>query len=211
VEVWAIVVAGGTGSRFGGIKQYESLGDRRVLDWSIDRARGIADGVIVVVPASRVDDAERGADVVVAGGAQRSASVRNGLAAVPDSADVVVVHDAARPMASAELFRAVVDAVAAGADAAVPGVPIVDTVKRVRKDVVVETLDRDELVAVQTPQAFTAAALRRAHVGEPDASDDAGLVEAIGGRVAVVPGEATNVKLTTSDDLAAVRLLVAAT
>ena len=202
MEVWAVVVAAGSGSRYGGPKQYEVLAGRRVLDWSVDAARGAADGVVLVVPQDRIADAESSADAVVAGGDRRSSSVRAGLAAVPVSADVIVVHDAARPLASAQLFRAVIDAVAGGADGAVPGVALTDTVKRVRGGVVEETLDRDALVAVQTPQAFAAAVLRRAHAGEPDASDDAALVEAIGGRVVVVPGDVSNVKLTTVDDLA---------
>ena len=202
MEVWAVVVAAGSGSRYGGPKQYEVLAGRRVLDWSVDAARGEADGVVLVVPQDRIADAESSADAVVAGGDRRSSSVRAGLAAVPVSADVIVVHDAARPLASAQLFRAVIDAVAGGADGAVPGVALTDTVKRVRGGVVEETLDRDALVAVQTPQAFAAAVLRRAHAGEPDASDDAALVEAIGGRVVVVPGDVANVKLTTVDDLA---------
>ena len=111
-----------------------------------------------------------------------------------------MVHDAARPAASAALFAAVVAAVRTGADGAVPGVPVVDTIKRVHGGAVVATVDRAELVAVQTPQAFRAPVLRAAHVGEPDASDDAALVEAAGGRVVVVPGEPANVKLTTPAD-----------
>ena len=89
----------------------------------------------------------------------------------------------------------------AGADGAIPGVAVVDTVKRVRGGRVVETLDRSELVAVQTPQAFRAELLRRAHEGEPEATDDAGLLEALGSRVVVVPGEYHNLKLTSPDDL----------
>jgi 2-C-methyl-D-erythritol 4-phosphate cytidylyltransferase len=143
----------------------------------------------------------KGADRVIAGGATRASSVRRGLAAVPENAEVVVVHDAARPLASRELFRAVVDAVVAGADGAIPGVAVVDTIKRVRGTRVVETLDRTELVAVQTPQAFRAEILRRAHDGEPEATDDAGLLEALGSRIVVVPGEYHNLKLTSPDDL----------
>lgn len=197
-SVWAVVVAAGRGERYGRPKQYEPLRGRRVLDWSLDAARSVADGVVVVT----LDGAgEPAADVAVAGGATRSESVRAGLDAVPDNADIVVVHDAARPGASPALFAAVVDAVRAGADGAIPGVALVDTVKRVRDGVVVETLRRDELVAVQTPQAFTAAVLRAAHATGADATDDAALVEAAGGRVVVVPGEPGNIKLTTPADL----------
>lgn len=192
-----MVVAAGQGSRFGGAKQYAPLAGRRVLDWSIDAARTAAAGVVLVVPARRVGTAEPAADVVVAGGATRSASVRAGLACVPDDAGVVVVHDAARPLASAGLFGRVVDAVRAGADAAVPGVPVVDTIRR--RDG--RPVERDQLVAVQTPQAFRAAALRGAHVGQPEATDDATLVEAAGGRVVVVPGDPCNRKITDPADL----------
>jgi 2-C-methyl-D-erythritol 4-phosphate cytidylyltransferase len=100
------------------------------------------------------------------------------------------------------LFRAVVEAVVDGADGAVPGIAVSDTVKRVNGSRVVETLDRSALVVVQTPQAFRAAVLRRAHLGEPEATDDAGLLEALGSSVVVVPGEYRNLKLTSPDDLA---------
>jgi 2-C-methyl-D-erythritol 4-phosphate cytidylyltransferase len=198
VSVWAIVVAAGSGSRFGGPKQYEPLDGRRVLDWSLDACRAACDGVVLVVPPDRVGDEEK-ADVVVAGGATRSASVRAGLAALPADADVVVVHDAARPTAAPRLFDAVIAAVWAGADGAVPAVPVADTVKRVDGERVVETLDRSVLVAVQTPQAFKVDVLRRAHVG--DATDDAALVEAAGGTVVVVPGDPLNRKITVPSDL----------
>ena len=123
------------------------------------------------------------------GGATRSESVRAGLAAVPPDAEVVVVHDAARPLATAALFDAVIDAVRAGADGAVPGLPVADTLKRVDDVRVIETVDRVGLVAVQTPQAFRAGVLRAAHAPAADATDDAALVEALGGTVVVVPGD----------------------
>jgi 2-C-methyl-D-erythritol 4-phosphate cytidylyltransferase len=206
VETWAIVVAAGAGSRFGGAKQFELLGDRRVLDRALDGARAVADGIVLVVPPghARVETA----DVVAIGGATRSASVRAGLLAVPTEADIVVIHDAVRPLAPVSLFQAVVEAVRAGADGAVPGVPVPDTVKRVRGDRVAETLDRSQLVAVQTPQAFAAAVLRRAHETGAEASDDAALVEDVGGRVVVVPGDPRNAKITTPADLVAARALL---
>ncbi len=201
MSIWAIVVAAGSGSRFGGQKQFEELEGRRVVDWALVASRAVADGVVLVVPTDHVEDGAPVADVVVIGGATRSASVRAGLAAVPDDADVVVVHDAARPFAAPALFEAVVAAVRAGADAAVPGIPVADTVKRVVGSEVVATLDRDELVAVQTPQAFAAAALRRAHAEAAEATDDAALVEATGGRVVIVPGDPSNAKITLRTDL----------
>ena len=208
MSVWAIVVAAGAGERFGTTKQYEQLGDRRVLDWALERARAVADGVVLVVPPDRAGESEHGVDAVVAGGETRAGSVRAGLAAVPHEAEVVVVHDAARPLASAALFQRVVDAVRNGADAAVPGVALADTVKVVDDGTVVETLDRARLVAVQTPQAFAAPTLRRAHEGGGEGTDDAALVEAIGGRVVVVPGEEANDKITTQHDLVVVRALI---
>jgi 2-C-methyl-D-erythritol 4-phosphate cytidylyltransferase len=200
------VVAAGSGARFGARKQYQLLHGRRVVDVSLDAARTLvgsaADGLVVVVPQDRAGEQMAGADVVVAGGLTRSDSVRAGLEAVPDAAAVIVVHDAARPLASPALFAAVVAALDAdGVDGAVPGLPVTDTVKRVRGGEVVATLDRAELVAVQTPQAFRADILRKAHASGLDATDDAALVELAGGRVVIVPGEPTNVKITTSADL----------
>jgi 2-C-methyl-D-erythritol 4-phosphate cytidylyltransferase len=177
------------------------LEGRRVVDWALVASRTVADGVVLVVPPDHVEDEASVADAVVAGGATRSASVRAGLAAVPPDADVVIVHDAARPFAAPALFEAVIAAVRDGADGAVPGVPLADTVKRVVGSQVIATLDRDELVAVQTPQAFTAGALRRAHAGAVEATDDAALVEAAGGRVVVVPGDPANTKITLRADL----------
>ncbi|CAN5369955.1 2-C-methyl-D-erythritol 4-phosphate cytidylyltransferase [soil metagenome] len=204
-NVWTVVVGGGTGTRFGGPKQYEMLGDRRVIDHAVGTAASVGDGVVVVLPPA--DAAREGA---VPGGTTRSESVRNGLGAVPSSATIVCVHDAARPFASADLFRAVVSAVSAGSDGAVPGVPVTDTVKLVVEDspgadaearVVVETLPRDRLVAVQTPQAFRATTLRSAHAAGHEATDDAALVERAGGTVVVVPGEPMNRKITHPADL----------
>ena len=205
--MWVVVVAAGAGERFGMQKQYEMLGDRRVLDWALAAARPVAEGVVLVVPPDRAATHEV-ADAVVAGADTRAGSVRAGLAAVPDEAEVLVVHDAARPLASVALFEAVVDAVRRGADGAVPGVSLADTVKAVDGATVTETLDRTRLVAVQTPQAFAAATLRRAHAGNGEGTDDAALVEAIGGRVVVVPGEEANAKITTQHDLVVARALV---
>ena len=195
--IWTVVVAGGSATRFGGPKQYELLGDRRVLDWAVAAANAASAGVVVVLPA-----ADAGAPGTVAGGATRSESVRCGLAAVPDDATIVCVHDAARPFANAEQFAAVISAVRDGADGAVPGVPVADTIKIVSPaGVVTATPDRDSLVAVQTPQAFRADILRRAHAGQGEGTDDAALVERLGGRVVVVAGSTRNRKITRPDDL----------
>jgi 2-C-methyl-D-erythritol 4-phosphate cytidylyltransferase len=174
------------------------------------------DGIVVVAPPQWEEPAilvaeEIGASKVAAcvtGGATRSASVRIGVAEVPADADVVLVHDAARPLLPAELVPRLLEALAEGFDGAVPGLPVTDTVKRVRDGVVVETPSRDELVAVQTPQAFVASVLRAAVAGE--GSDCASLVEAAGGRVKVVPGDERLLKVTTPDDLRRVEALVTA-
>jgi len=195
--VWTIVVAGGASQRFGRPKQYEPLGATRVIDLSVAVARAASDGVVVVVPASDVV-AEGG----TAGGSTRSESVRNGLAAVPSDASIICVHDAARPFATADLFDAVIDAVVGGADCAVPGIVVTDTIKVVDANgMVVSTPDRETLRAVQTPQAFRAAALRASHQSRADGTDDAALVEARGGRVVVVPGSDDNRKITVPADL----------
>lgn len=197
--VWCIVVAGGSGRRWGGAKQFEQLGDQRVIDRAVAVAASACDGVVAVVPADeqgRPVTEVPAADVVVTGSDTRSGSVRAGLAAVPAAATVVLVHDAARPLATEHLFARVVDAVRAGAAAVVPAVPVVDTIRRVDGGVV----DREQLRAVQTPQGFDAATLRRVHETEPEASDDAGLVEADGGRVELVEGERENLKLTDPVD-----------
>ena len=163
-RIWTIVVGGGSGRRFGTPKQYEMIGSTRVIDRSVAVARSVSDGVVIVAPPQ--DAAREGA---VAGGATRSDSVRAGLAAVPEDATIIVVHDAARPLASVELYRRAIDAVHSGADAAIPGIPVTDTIKVVADGVVVSTPDRSALVAVQTPQAFRAGVLRAAHEAGGDA------------------------------------------
>jgi 2-C-methyl-D-erythritol 4-phosphate cytidylyltransferase len=172
-----------------------------VVDWAVTAAAGACDAVVLVLPADVEWD---GAPVaaVVAGGATRADSVRAGLAAVPPEALVVVVHDAARPLAPPGLFQAVIGALDDGADGALPGIPVPDTHKRTDGNRVVATVPRAGLVAAQTPQAFRADVLRRAHIGAGDATDDAALVEAVGGKVVVVPGAQANIKLTTGSDLA---------
>jgi len=203
VTVAAVVVAGGRGVRFGGPKQFTVLGDETVAARSVRVSRSVADFVVLVVP-DEYDGPGEGADAVVAGGDTRAASVRAGLKALPDC-DVVVVHDAARPLASQRLFTAVVDAVTAGADAAIPGLRVTDTIKRIAnrdgQSIVVGTIDRSELVTVQTPQAFRRDVLERAHHTLSDATDDAALVEAMGGVVVIVSGEASNLKITDPSDL----------
>jgi 2-C-methyl-D-erythritol 4-phosphate cytidylyltransferase len=147
------------------------------------------------------------------GGNRRRDSVAAGLAEVPEDIDYVVVHDAARPLASKELVRALIETlVSRDVDGVVPAVPVRDTLKEVDdQDIVSGTRPRDHLVAVQTPQAFAASALRAAHAAlEGSYTDDAGMIEENGGRVVVVPGDPRNMKVTFPEDLAVVRALVAA-
>jgi len=202
-QVWSVVVAGGSGQRFGTLKQFSLLAERPVVEWSVAACRDSSSGVVLVLPRGAVGPMAFGADVVVEGGGTRTESVCRGVAAVPPTAEVIVVHDAARPLASEDLFRAVITAVTAdGAGGAIPGIPVSDTIKVVDgSGCVTATLDRDTLVAVQTPQAFDADLLRRAHAGGTQATDDAALVEALGATVRVVPGDPRNLKITTPADL----------
>lgn len=209
MEAWAVVVAGGNGSRFGRPKQFEQLAGRSLIEWSLDAARDACAGVVLVLPAERATDSEPwDVDAVVAGGATRSASVRAGLDAVPPAATVIAVHDAARPLARVDLWKAVIDAVGAGADAAIPAAAVTDTVKEVGEGGHLVTLDRSRLVAVQTPQAFRADILRLVHRGGGEATDDAALVEEAGGRVQLVEGPRDNIKITCPEDLLVARALL---
>ncbi len=205
MQTWAIVVAAGSGARFGGAKQFQSVGSERLVDRAVKAATRCCDGVVVVLPAATEWDGPP-VHAAVPGGSTRAGSVRAGLVAVPRDAEIVVVHDAARPLASDALFAAVIDAVTAGADGAIPGLAVSDTIKRVEGRHVVATVDRENLVAVQTPQAFGAAALRAAHAAGAEGTDDAAVVEAQGGTVVIVDGESANVKVTGPEDL----MLVAA-
>ncbi len=211
-QVWAVVVAAGGGRRFGQPKQFARLGGRTVVEHAVAACRPAADAVVLVLPEGSADQGY-GADRVVAGGPTRSDSVRRGLAAVPPEVPVVIVHDAARPLARPALFAAVLGALADGTvGGAICAVPVTDTLKRLDPgaSVVAATVERAGLVAVQTPQAFVAETLRRAHAEDPEATDDAALVEAIGVRVAVVAGDPRNLKLTTPEDLVLAEALLGA-
>jgi 2-C-methyl-D-erythritol 4-phosphate cytidylyltransferase len=204
-KVSAIVVAGGRGTRFGGLKQFADLEGIPVAERSIEACRCVADEVVLVAPPGTT--ATHGADQVVGGGDSRAASVRAGLAVIDDEADLVVVHDAARPLAAPVLFERVLAALEGDEVAgAVCGLPVTDTIKMLEpadaRRRVTATLERAALIAVQTPQAFRVDALRKAHAGEPEATDDAALIEAIGGVVVIVDGDEENLKLTSTSDLA---------
>lgn len=194
-------------------KAFVELDGVTLLELSASAARrsGVVDVIVVAAPPELLDRAAALVPdaVVVPGGAERSDSVRAGLAAVPD-AELILVHDAARALTPPALFASVVTALRGGADAVVPGIAVADTLKRVDvHGLVRETPDRSELRAVQTPQGFTAQVLRRAHDAQADATDDAGLVEALGVPVRVIPGDAMAFKVTTQFDLALARLITA--
>jgi 2-C-methyl-D-erythritol 4-phosphate cytidylyltransferase len=221
VSVWAILVAAGRGERLGSDqpKAFVKLGELPLLAESLRRLDDSdwVDAVVVVAPPGWEEPAillaeELGCAKVracVAGGETRADSVRAGLAEVPDEAAAVLVHDAARPLLSDDVIGRVLAPLAEGWDGVIPGLPVSDTVKRVATDGrVEETVARDGLWTVQTPQAFLVDALRRAVSGGADATDCAGLVEAGGGRVKVVPGDPLLLKVTTADDLARVATLL---
>ncbi|NNG37831.1 2-C-methyl-D-erythritol 4-phosphate cytidylyltransferase [Flexivirga sp. ID2601S] len=178
----------------------------------VSRPPATRHAVVVVAPASHLDEFRALAPeaIVVPGGAERTDSVAAGLAALPAEVDIVLVHDAARALAPASLFAAVAAAVADGADAVVPGLPVTDTIKQVdASGHVVATPDRATLRAIQTPQGFTRAALARAHADGVGATDDAALVERQGGRVLVIDGDPRAIKVTIPADLETVDRLLA--
>jgi 2-C-methyl-D-erythritol 4-phosphate cytidylyltransferase len=214
MSVWAILVAAGRGERLGldRPKAFARLGDEPLLAEPLRRldASPWVDGIVLVAPPGWEEPAillaeEEGCEKVhacVTGGATRSDSVRAGLAEVPADALVVLVHDAARPLVTDEVVERVLAPLSEGWDGVVPGLRVDDTLKRVGSDgSVQETVARNGLWAVQTPQAFAAEALRRAQANGAEATDCAGLVEAAGGRVKVVEGDPRLLKVTSGADL----------
>jgi len=206
-----VLLAAGSGQRFGSLKQFDLIAGHRVIDYAASTAAAVCDGVVVVLPADSLateDGTVPAASVVVAGGSSRSESVRAGLVAVPADAAVILVHDGARPLASAELFERVIAQVRAGAPAVVPAVRVVDTIRSVDLSGMGSggagsagrVIDRDLLRSLQTPQGFRANLLRQAYMGEGQATDDAGLVEALGQQILLTEGERSNLKLTESAD-----------
>jgi len=215
VSVWAILVAAGRGERLGldQPKAFAKLGEDPLLAEPLRRLdeSGWIDRIVIVAPPGWEEPAILLAEELacskvhscVAGGETRTDSVRAGLAEVAEDAIVVLVHDAARPLVSDAVIERVLAPLSDGWDGAVPGLEVSDTLKRAGADGgIVETVPRDGLYAVQTPQAFPADVLRRALAGDGEATDCAGLVEAAGGRVKIVVGDPRLLKVTTADDLA---------
>jgi 2-C-methyl-D-erythritol 4-phosphate cytidylyltransferase len=219
MSVWAILVAAGRGERLGldRPKAFANLGDEPLLAEPLRRLDGCpwVDAIVLVAPPGWEEPAillaeELGCDKVrscVAGGEERSDSVRAGLSEVADDALVILVHDAARPLVTDDVVERVLAPLSEGWDGAVPGLPVGDTLKRVTGDGGVgETVSRDGLWAVQTPQAFAADTFRRVLLSNTllQATDCAGHVEAAGGRVKVVAGDPRLLKVTSEADLATV-------
>jgi 2-C-methyl-D-erythritol 4-phosphate cytidylyltransferase len=212
----ALIVAAGRGERLGSgrPKALVTLGGKPMVQWSVEALRSVpaVSTIVVALPASSLAAAPAGT-VAVAGGEVRSQSVRNALAAA--DGDPVLVHDAARPLAPAELFSRALDELAAsGADAVIAAAPVSDTIKEVERGAVARTLDRARLWAIQTPQVFRRSALEAALEGATDellaqATDDAWLIERAGGTVRVVPAGVENLKVTTPTDLRLAELLLA--
>jgi 2-C-methyl-D-erythritol 4-phosphate cytidylyltransferase len=214
MSVWALLVAAGAGERLGADrpKAFVRLGELPMLAEPLRRLDESewVDAIVVAVPGGWEEPAillaeELSAGKVVAavaGGETRAESVRSALAEVPEEALVALVHDAARPLVTDEVIGRVLAPLSEGWDGVVPGVPVVDTVKTVEGRGVTGTLARDNLVAVQTPQAFSAATLRSAYAGDlAGATDCSSLVQAQGGRVAWVDGDPRLLKVTTPADL----------
>ena len=210
MSVVGIVPAGGSGERLGADrpKAFVVCAGRPLIEWSLEALRPVCDRVVVAVPPGHESEPD-----VVKGGESRSASVRNAVAAVAE-ADVFVVHDAARPLVTRELVERCIDALGPGIDGAIAAVPMTDTVKQVASDGrVLRTLDRSELWAVQTPQVFKADILRRALERDAAAlaaaTDDAWLVDDVGGVITVVESFPENIKVTRESDLRIVEALLA--
>ena len=215
MSVCVVLVAAGEGRRLGSDrpKAFVALGGRPLLAESLERLERSdwIDSIVIVAPpgweeptillAEELVASKVGA--VVTGGATRAESVRAGLEEVAEDTVAIIVHDAARPLVDDAVLERVLEPLAEGWAGVVPGLPVADTVKRVAEDVVTGTVDRADLVIVQTPQAFPAETLRAAYAGDlVGATDCASLVERAGGRIRIVEGDLRLLKVTTPDDLA---------
>ena len=205
MKVAAIIAAGGSGKRMGQRKQFLPLAGRSVLEWTISAFKnvpGISEIILVVSP----DDLDRAKNLsakITASGAERQDSVKNGMKLVAPDTDIVVVHDGARPLITADIIeKAIKEAMEYGA--CVVGVPVKDTIKRVGDDLFVEgTVDRDNLWQAQTPQAFKYEIITRAlKKAKAKMTDDAKLVEDLKIKVKMVLGSYENIKITTPEDMA---------
>ena len=206
-EVWAVILAAGASRRFGGSKQFETLRGLSLVERVVATATEVCDAVVVVLPETS-SELDVPVTATVPGGVTRADSVRCGLAAVPGDAEIVVIHDAAHPLASTGLFRAVIEAVEGGAAAAVPVLPLAEALKRVEGERVVKSPSMEGLHIAQTPQAFRTRVLRAAHTEAPQAVEDSVLVEELGETVVTVQGDPANVHVVTRRDLDVAERLV---
>lgn len=211
-DVSVIVLAAGSGSRFGVPKQFlELTSGMRLVDVAVESAFEVTDSVILVLPDGYQWDG-RPVPSVVKGGESRLDSVAAGLTALPDALEIVVVHDAAHPLAPRQAFLDVIAAVRHGADAAVPFLPVADVVKRIDSHGQLSTVGRDGLGLTQVPMAFSAEALRSAHEGRAtrplDTWEDATLIESSGGSVVGVSGSSRNIHIVTDEDLELAKSLI---
>ena len=204
----AIIAAAGSGERFGASipKALIQLGDRTLIEHAVSAISSVADQIIVTAPSGYEKEIQKlvGDEItVVTGGATRSESVRIGLSKVSSGAKYVLIHDAARALASPALAQSVLAALKSGDVAVIPGLAQTDTVKVVSADgIVTSTPDRTSMRKIQTPQGFTYALINQAHAASGEATDDAALVESLGKPVRVIEGEERAIKITTPADMA---------
>jgi 2-C-methyl-D-erythritol 4-phosphate cytidylyltransferase/2-C-methyl-D-erythritol 2,4-cyclodiphosphate synthase len=205
----AIIAAAGSGERFGADrpKAFVQLAGRTLLEHAFLALSPVVDEIVIAAPSgweAEVKNLVGESAKVVRGGATRSESISNALESISPDVEFILVHDAARALASSDLARRVLDSLRSGEIAVIPTLPVIDTIKSItRDDYVSLTPDRTYLRAVQTPQGFTRAILMRAHATGDEATDDATLVEALGERVKVIDGESQAMKITRSEDLKA--------
>jgi 2-C-methyl-D-erythritol 4-phosphate cytidylyltransferase len=208
--VWAIVLAGGRGTRFGRLKQFEPLAGIRLVDRTVAAARRTCDRVALVLPDGVAWDGPP-VDALAVGGDHQSESMRAALAVVPEDAAVIVATDPAHPLAPDRVYTDVVAAVRDGADGAVPVLPLLEVVQRVVDGRVVETLPKDDAVITQAPHAFRADVLRAVHADRPRPVENSGLLVERGHHVVAVPGDPANLHVATAADLTVMEHLAVAT
>jgi 2-C-methyl-D-erythritol 4-phosphate cytidylyltransferase len=203
MKVAVIIAAGGSGKRMGRPKQFLPLAGKAVVEWTIEVFRKIkvVGQIVLAVPEDDLERAKNLGVTVVAGGEERGDSVKNGLKAVAFDTDIVMIHDGARPLITPDIIeKAISEAKEYGA--AIVGVPVKDTIKRVGDDLIIkDTVDRQALWSAQTPQVFKYEIITRAYAKKGSATDDAKLVEDLGIKVKMVMGSYENIKITTPEDL----------